>query len=209
MVYARVFFNRSPAEAYRRVFHVINDIVTRDTGSGLVFRHLHAQHPTELTGILTFTLDQGGDQAKGLGLFLSDISPLGKYDLHERSKLLSQLGPYDHLRRLARLCAAHFHRNVTSNAAPPAVKAAMRSLHCLHHPDYDGTLSFIDSSGTAGRSECHLGDSIYVTDISIFEFIRLATKQSPESVCAAGNLVVPKFNSNRCMESCRWHNQHL
>ncbi|THU90964.1 hypothetical protein K435DRAFT_801587 [Dendrothele bispora CBS 962.96] len=66
LVYARALLNRESAEAHLHLFWRINQIVLQATGETLKFRHLHSLSlsDTNMTGILLWTLDQGGGQAK-------------------------------------------------------------------------------------------------------------------------------------------------
>jgi hypothetical protein len=90
----------------------------------------------------------------GLGLHLQKLSQglKGKYDLHERGRLLSDLSPYEHLHCLYRLCTGHVKRNIQKCAVTGEVRNLMRSLICMVHEDWDGTLLAIkEKGGKAGR----------------------------------------------------------
>lgn len=65
LTYCHVFLNRQTAVAHQLVFERIEAIVREDTGENLKWRHLHAQTPDELIGILQWAGDQHGGQAKG------------------------------------------------------------------------------------------------------------------------------------------------
>ncbi|KAJ6455124.1 hypothetical protein C8R47DRAFT_1251164 [Mycena vitilis] len=91
----------------------------------------------------------------GLGLYLQALAaamPV-RADLHEVHRTIQSLSPYDHLQRVFRLCKTHFYRNITSCAVPPSVKSLMRSLLCLEHPNWDGTLAAIEEKGGKAGSD--------------------------------------------------------
>ena len=148
-----------------------------DTGESLRWRHLHAAHVDETDEmILHWVADQHGGQAKGvscvlfgtgsnfliltgLGLHLQKLSQTlaGKFDLHECSRLLSDLSPYDHLHRLYRLCVGHAKQNIRKCAVSEEVRNMMRSLICMVHDDWDGTLLAIEElGGKPGRGIYHV-----------------------------------------------------
>ncbi|KAJ7587912.1 hypothetical protein C8J56DRAFT_1049975 [Mycena floridula] len=148
VVLCRAYLNRQTAVAHQHLFNAIDRIVFEDTGFHLQFRHLHAQDPNELTGILSWTVDQHRGQAKGLGLFLQDISPDDKGDLHEPLRQLKDLSPYDHLARLLRLCIVHYYRNIDETAnITEQVKSSMKSLACIRHSNWQETVDFICANG--------------------------------------------------------------
>lgn len=68
-------------------------------------------------------------------------------DLHEPHRLLSSLSAYEHLYRLIRLCIIHVIRNIKSCAVTNEVRRLMRSLICMTHDDWDGTLVEIKRLG--------------------------------------------------------------
>lgn len=70
-----------------------------------------------------------------------------RYDLHETHRLIKDLGIYDHLRRILRLCIVHFYRNIQKTQVPDFIRSQMRSLVCIEHPDWDGTLVQIENEG--------------------------------------------------------------
>ncbi|KAL0567432.1 hypothetical protein V5O48_014558 [Marasmius crinis-equi] len=146
--YVRVFLNRQSAEAHRIMLLKVHQIIQEETGKELKFRHLHSGHKDETAfeGILSWTVDQHGGQAKGIGEYLAAISPLGKFDLYER-RLLSSLNPYEHLQRIIRICIAHFFRNIQETHCDKGIQTAMRSLVCVRHQDWDGTVGYIESHG--------------------------------------------------------------
>ncbi|KAJ6463274.1 hypothetical protein C8R47DRAFT_992713 [Mycena vitilis] len=151
VVFCRVYLTRHTAAAHRRIFHEINLIVLRDTGQPIYWRHLHAPSVDDFSvGILHWGADQHRGQAKGLGLHLVDRAaelPRDRMDLHETHRPLCHLCPYDHLRRVYRVCRVHNFRNIQQCAVTDFVKRLMRSLACLRHPDWDGTIANIISQG--------------------------------------------------------------
>ncbi|KAJ7878362.1 hypothetical protein B0H14DRAFT_3130023 [Mycena olivaceomarginata] len=90
-----------------------------------------------------------GGQAKGIGLYLQELAQgmPSKYDLHEPHRRLASLDPYEHLRRIFRLCTVHGMRNIQSCAVSDLVRNLMRSLFCLRHPNWDDTISAIQTTG--------------------------------------------------------------
>ncbi|KIJ10874.1 hypothetical protein PAXINDRAFT_43681, partial [Paxillus involutus ATCC 200175] len=148
LTYCRIFLTRQTAAAHELVFHEINRIVESDTGSPLKWRHLHGTDLNDLTGILQWTSDQHGGQAKGLGLHLRQLAQQmpNRFDLHEPHRPLSTLTEYDHLRRVYRLCAVHIFRNIKTSPVNDSVKNMMRSLVCIEHSDFQGTVQEIQTS---------------------------------------------------------------
>ncbi|KAJ3900644.1 hypothetical protein F5879DRAFT_992705 [Lentinula edodes] len=146
-------------EAHRVMLVEIDRIVFEDTGKHIQYRHLHAldKDDVNFTGILSWSVDQHRGQAKGIGEYLREMSPLHKFDLYEPTRLLSELSPYEHLERILRLCFAHFTRNIQKTAVSQEVKDAMFSLHGVIHKDgteaaWQTTLAFIrDKGNKAGR----------------------------------------------------------
>lgn len=65
VTYCRVYLNRQTAAAHQLIFEKIEAIIIEDTGQPLKWRHLHANSPTDLAGILQWAGDQHGGQAKG------------------------------------------------------------------------------------------------------------------------------------------------
>ncbi|GBE78483.1 hypothetical protein SCP_0113720 [Sparassis crispa] len=149
IVYCRILLTRETAAAHCFIFHKIDAIVKDDTGSSLCWRHLHARSLDDFTGILQWTADQHLGQAKGLGLYLqhlaSQLPP--RLDLHEPHRHVTELSLYEHLHRIFRLCVVHVFRNIKSCAVSDEVKKMMRSLVCLEHDDWDGTVAEIRNQG--------------------------------------------------------------
>ncbi|KAJ7053684.1 hypothetical protein C8F01DRAFT_1031905 [Mycena amicta] len=155
LIFCRVFTNSQCAEAHKLIFDSISSVVKEDTGVEPRFRHLHGKHPGDYDDmILQWGADQHRGQAKGLGLYLqaraAKLPP--RADFHEPHRTIQSLGVYEHLHRIYRLCSNHFLRNIKHCAVPSKVKARMRSLWCIYHPDFEGTLQLIrEEGGKAGR----------------------------------------------------------
>jgi hypothetical protein len=60
-----VYLNRQTAAAHHFIFKKIEEIIKMDTGESLQWRHLHANSVYNFTGILHWSADQHGGQAKG------------------------------------------------------------------------------------------------------------------------------------------------
>ncbi|KAK7015645.1 hypothetical protein R3P38DRAFT_3321572 [Favolaschia claudopus] len=137
LIFCRVYINRQSAAAHQRVFEEIESIVKEDTGESLKWRHLHASSAEGPDGygnfILSWTADQHRGQAKGLGLHLQKLASnmATKVDLHEPHRTIQDLDPYDHLRRLFRICTVHNSRNINK----------------CSHEDWEGTLLKIRQNG--------------------------------------------------------------
>ncbi|KAJ7646081.1 hypothetical protein DFH06DRAFT_1300851 [Mycena polygramma] len=85
----------------------------------------------------------------GLGLHLQRLAlkmPL-KPDLHEPERNIQDLTPYEHLSRVFRVCIVHDFRNIQKCQVSDEVKWLMRSLVCVEHDDWDGTLAMIRQKG--------------------------------------------------------------
>jgi len=149
LTYCRVYVNRQSAAAHHIIFQRLEQIVEQDTGESLKWRHLHSRSLNDPSGVLQWTGDQHGGQAKGLGLHLKSLAaklPL-RNDLHEPHRTLASLDEYDHLRRIFRLCHVHVARNIRDAAVPESVKNKMRSLICMEHNDLRGCLQDIAHEG--------------------------------------------------------------
>ncbi|KAF9026394.1 hypothetical protein BDZ89DRAFT_1134819 [Hymenopellis radicata] len=155
LVFCRIYINSETAEAHRAAFNEVDRIVGLDTGSGLRWRHLDARSLTDFVGmILEITGDQGGGQSKGFGLYFIDAAARRppQYDLHEPLRLITSLTIYEHLHRIFRLCTTHAKRNIRKSKVSESVRNDMRSLMCVRHPDWDGTIRRIcEAGGQAGR----------------------------------------------------------
>jgi len=71
IIFCRVFMNRATAVAHQRVFQEIEKLVEMDTRQRLKWRHLHATSSDDYVGILHWTADQHGGQAKGMSKVLN------------------------------------------------------------------------------------------------------------------------------------------
>ncbi|KAJ6467458.1 hypothetical protein DFH09DRAFT_1254258 [Mycena vulgaris] len=155
VVFCRIFLNRQTAVAHQKIIQAIENIVLEDMGRGLEWRHIHGAQINDYDGkILQWAGDQHAGQAKGLGLHLQHVSQTfpDKLDMHEPHRKLASLSPYDHLHRQFRLCVAHAYRNIQKCKVPDTVKDLMRSLVCIEHKDWDGTIQKIKLLG--GKPAC-------------------------------------------------------
>ncbi|KAJ3873403.1 hypothetical protein F5051DRAFT_337723 [Lentinula edodes] len=150
ITYCRVFLTRQTAFAHLQVLREIDGVLKDDTGRTLHWRHIHGDRIDDYEGnILNWVVDQHGSQAKGIGLYLEELAkslPL-KMDFHRPSCSIQSLGPYDHLRRFLTLCTTHFSRNICKCAVSEEVRNLMRSLVCIRHDDWEGTLELIEEQG--------------------------------------------------------------
>lgn len=102
----------------------------------------------------------------GFGLWLqrqAERTP-GVCDRAEPHRLLTDLGPYEHLLRIFRLCTIHFERNIrkisdadlaSSKVTAAAVRDAMHSLSSAEPlVDLEGTLGIIREGGKRARGNC-------------------------------------------------------
>lgn len=109
----------------------------------------------------TILYDSENNQKKGLGLYLIQVvaqseSLQEKLDLHQPSRTLVSLGPYDHLQHLVRLCYTHAKRNIQKCNVNDDVRKLMRSLLCVEHDNWDETLELIrQQGGKAGNGKKH------------------------------------------------------
>ncbi|KAK7047447.1 hypothetical protein VNI00_006678 [Paramarasmius palmivorus] len=151
VVFCRVYVTLQSAAAHFRIFQTVENIVRGDTGLPIKWRHLYASSNNEVDQeglLLMWTGDQDGGQAKGLGMHLQSIAQtLPGYDLYEPQRKLSDLGPYEHLHRLFRVCNVHFARNIRKCPVSRRVRNAMSSLACIEHSDWEGTLQLIRTEG--------------------------------------------------------------
>lgn len=83
----------------------------------------------------------------GLGLYLQVVSQRpevqGKFDFHHLDRPISSLSAYEHLHRIFRLCTVHAKRNIRKLSVSEDVRNLMRSLICLEHNDWEGTIQKI------------------------------------------------------------------
>ena len=106
----------------------------------------------------------------GLGLHLQSLAREipEKLDFHEPHCTIASLTPYKHLRRLIRLCYVHVKRNIHECDVPPQVCELMRSLLCITHADWDGTLKTIQEDGGKGGISMIRSYEIVVTLIIFY-----------------------------------------
>ncbi|KAJ7727275.1 hypothetical protein B0H14DRAFT_3518892 [Mycena olivaceomarginata] len=157
VVFCRVYLTRHTAAAHQLIFHEINKIVYHNTGRALHWRHLHGRDPmifllgSFYTGARTNTgAKQKSESILGLGLHLVERAaelPADRMDMHEPERSLRSLGPYDHLRRVYRVCKVHNYRNIQQCAVPEHVRQLMRSLTCIRHADWQGAIDQILRDG--------------------------------------------------------------
>ncbi|KAF8160165.1 hypothetical protein BJ912DRAFT_866014 [Pholiota molesta] len=181
----RVFSNRQTAFAHYKIFEAIDNVIEEDTHRYLQWRHIHVGSADV---VLQWTGDQHGGQAKGLGLYLQSVSQRpelkDKFDLHEPDRLISLLSPYEHLHRLFRLCTVHVKRNIRKVAVSDDVRNLMRSLICLEHDNWEGTLEKIVQLGGKAAS-----DWVHDKNRSKFAFEAICWEKShiPLSIWKAGD----------------------
>ncbi|KAJ6588090.1 hypothetical protein B0H19DRAFT_921880 [Mycena capillaripes] len=150
VIFCRIYLNRQTAAAHQHIFQEIETLVRKDTGSTLKWRHLHANSLDDYDGvILHWAVDQHRGQAKGLGLHLWELAQAleGVMDLHEDNRPLSSLTPYEHLLRILRLCVVHVYRRIKACNVSEEVRQLMRSLVCITHSDWEGTIAKIKELG--------------------------------------------------------------
>ena len=74
--------------------------------------------------------------------------------------MLSTLTPYEHLHRLFRFCSVHGYRNIRETGVPEEVRNLMRSLICIEHHDWSGTIRKIEVLG--GKAGSGLDTQVYL-----------------------------------------------
>ncbi|KAF5353020.1 hypothetical protein D9757_012737 [Collybiopsis confluens] len=132
--------------------------------------------------IVNWVVDQHGGQAKGIGLYLYEQVQMlpEQYDFHEPSRLIQDLNAYDHLRRFLTLCTTHFTRNIQKCAVSEEVRSLMRSLSCIRHDDWDGTIStIIHLGGQPAQSTFRYSQRIKF----MIELLRLGLGQGALTIC--------------------------
>ena len=60
------------------------------------------------------------------------------------------LGPYDHLSYIYRLCKVHGFRNIEKQKVDEFIKDLMKCVWCVRHPSLDETLETIKTHNAAG-----------------------------------------------------------
>lgn len=78
-----------------------------------------------------------------------------RYDLHEPHRLVISLTEYEHLRRIFRLCRVHVERNIQASSVTELIKQKMRSLICVTHRNFEGTLQDIIMEGGKAGAGMH------------------------------------------------------
>ncbi|KAJ7679320.1 hypothetical protein DFH06DRAFT_1316251 [Mycena polygramma] len=189
VVFCRVYLTRQTAAAHQRIFDELSKIVEKDTGTPLLWRHLHGQTPDDCRVglILQWGADQHRGQAKGLGLHLVARAaqlPADAMDMHEPHRSLRSLTPYEHLQRVYRVCRVHNFRNIQQCAVPEVVRQKMCSLACEIHPNWENTLEQIRREG--GRAGL---DWVRDKESSQFAFAGICWQRSfiPIDVWRAGD----------------------
>ncbi|KAF9058435.1 hypothetical protein BDP27DRAFT_1241199 [Rhodocollybia butyracea] len=154
----RVYLTRQTAFAHLQVLRELDRILKFDNGHGLRWRHIHGSAVDDYEGlILNWVVDQHRGQARGIGLFNQELAAREppRMDLHQPSRLIQDLGPYEHLRRFLTLCTTHYGRNIRQCQVPEEVRHLMRGLSCVQHLDWDNALESICSQGGKnGESKC-------------------------------------------------------
>ncbi|KAJ3849802.1 hypothetical protein EV368DRAFT_46593 [Lentinula lateritia] len=146
----RVYLTKQTAFAHLQVLREVNKLLKKDFGQGLRWRHIHGLTINDYDNlILNWVVDQHRGQAKGIGLFLQELSAEQprKQDFHQPHRTIQELGPYDHLSRFLTLCTTHYVRNIRKCPVSEQVRNMMRSLSCIEHHDWDGTLQGIVTFG--------------------------------------------------------------
>lgn len=124
-------------------------------------------------------------------------------DLYDPSRTLGSLTPYEHLHRTFRLCVAHAFRNIRKCKVTEKVKELMRSLICVQHEDWDGTIQSIrDLGGKAGN-----GMQAYPIYIQPLTPYRLGKRQGAKSVRISSYVLGQEFNSTTRLVCWRSYQQ--
>ncbi|KAF9231054.1 hypothetical protein BU15DRAFT_29339, partial [Melanogaster broomeanus] len=150
VVSTRAFITSQSADAHFILFRRIFEIAEADTGTAITFHHIDG------VGFESVVADGHKGQGLGLGMFCVHLcrgnrTPC-KYEPH---RCLGDLNPYDHLRRMYRLCTVHFRRNAFKLHASvtPQVYNAMLSLSSFEsHPDLEQTLEIIRAGGKKAKA---------------------------------------------------------
>lgn len=113
--------------------------------------------PKVMSCISVLCISDYGNMPTGLGLHLQHIAqqeiPADQHDLHEPTRLLSELTKYEHLHHLLWLCIVHILRNIKKAKVSKEVKEEVRSLACIRHPNFEHAIQQIQHLGEkAGQS---------------------------------------------------------
>ncbi|KAJ3851308.1 hypothetical protein EV368DRAFT_3183, partial [Lentinula lateritia] len=142
----RVYLTKQTAFAHLQVLREVNKLLKKDFGQGLCWHHIHGLTVNDYDNlILNWVVDQHRGQAKGIGLFLQELSAEQprKHNFHQPHRTIQELDPYDHLSRFLTLCTTHYLRNIRKCSMSEEVRNMMRSLSCIEHHDWDATLQGI------------------------------------------------------------------
>ena len=76
-----------------------------------------------------------------------------------------------------RLCNAHISRNIKKMKVPENVKNKLRSLICIEHPDFDGTLREIEvEGGKPGQLVCLFNAYVTYDCTNVFAILQIGFK---------------------------------
>ncbi|KAH0831831.1 hypothetical protein J3R83DRAFT_12681 [Lanmaoa asiatica] len=149
VVVARAFTTSESADAHRILFTRIFEIAKHDTGVEVSFHYISGR------GIQSIVADGHRGQALGLGQFCVTLCRGNQMPCrYQPSRRLCDLGPYDHLRRMYRLCAFHYRRNIHKlrTVVSSNVYNAMQSISSFEeHPDFESTLRVIRGGGKKAK----------------------------------------------------------
>lgn len=108
------------------------------------------------SSIILYVFFLRSETTSGLGLHLQKLASkmAPKRDLYQPDRFIQDLSPYEHLHRNFRVCVVHYFRLVKLCATTDHVRWLMRSLVCMEHCDWDGTLEKIrELGGKAAKGE--------------------------------------------------------
>ncbi|EJD35077.1 hypothetical protein AURDEDRAFT_175844 [Auricularia subglabra TFB-10046 SS5] len=151
---ARVFWDSQSAAALCHALELVWAVIKEDTGRVPLVRHLSTEEERlSLVLLELILLDDHKGQALGVGLFLVKLAAaLGeRVDLFEPLRRLSDLGAYDHLRRIIWLCCTHYIRHVRPFHGKECedVYRAMLSLASADPlPDFEALVRLIKQKGS-------------------------------------------------------------
>ncbi|KAI9104917.1 hypothetical protein DFS34DRAFT_605096 [Phlyctochytrium arcticum] len=141
----RVFTDGHDSEMYRQVVEMVDAVFPRDTGSRLLFTHIHGDSQPAI-GVVVADLD--GGQYKGLALYLEQLrADTTKMDWK------------DHLLHIFKSCQVHLKRNVLKNANGEKCKnlrLLMESICTRHDANDPKTINLLFDHIIAKGSESGL-----------------------------------------------------
>ncbi|KZP33349.1 hypothetical protein FIBSPDRAFT_718116, partial [Athelia psychrophila] len=147
---ARAFTTSQSADAHFILIKRIFEIASTDTSLPVRFLHIHGE------GLEAWVADAHKGQALGVGRYCEYLArDLTGYCTRDPTCLLKHLRPYDHLKRLYRICVTHFKRNIHEMRGHVShdVRAAMLSLASSEpHADLEGAFSVIRNGGKKGKA---------------------------------------------------------